>query len=239
MHGRWRVTDEGPKWKSGEPRWRGDPGKGGEKVEAEESLQSRGVSAMPPWLQHLSFSPYFPFPPAHTGPRCPTFWLPLSRKKEPAFCLDLPTSWTGLTSAWSPCTSKLRVMRLTRRRSPPNFMLLLEVFGKKQQGWEQQQKFMCFCSLSCNTKSGVGGTRDSGSLSPAQKLTSGEQKTCVRWVMPRCYLSKSLSQGNILLWPKNKTLKPGKPWVTEKRVGVGTHFYYVLSFIHSFIFQHK
>lgn len=45
--GRWRVADEGAEASPfGESRWRGDPGKGGER--GREVLQSRWVPAMAP-----------------------------------------------------------------------------------------------------------------------------------------------------------------------------------------------
>ena len=41
---------------------------------------------------------------------------------------------TGLTAACSSCTSELSMSRATRRRKPPNFMLLLESLARMQQG---------------------------------------------------------------------------------------------------------
>ena len=79
-----------------------------------------------------------------------------------------------------------------------------------------------------------GGARVCGSLSPAQKLTCPESHTpCIPWVMPHCYLSKSLSQGNTpssdwQIWLLNQE---SSEWL-RKKVNWDT-------FIHSFLFQHK
>lgn len=53
-----------------------------------------------------------------------------NKQNRTAFCLDSPNSFSGITEAWSSCTSGLRVMMVTRRRTPTTFMVLLEVCGK-------------------------------------------------------------------------------------------------------------
>lgn len=173
--GRWRVADEGAEGSPfGESRWRGDPGKGGEKVKAEaERFYSQGGSLQ--WLLDRNIFPSLlssPPAPTPTGPRWLTFWLPHTEKDRATFCMDLPRSFKGLTAAWSSCTSELRVTRVTRRRKPPKFMLLSEVFGKDAAGLRTAEIYPLLPpELGWNAK---GGARVCGSLSPAQKLTCPE-----------------------------------------------------------------
>lgn len=88
--------------------------------------------------------------------------------------LDSPNSCNGLTAAWSSCTTRLRVMRVPRRRRPPNFMLLLEVFSN-HAAWPRGLKF-----ISSTPWAGMRGWRKSMFCerpSPAQKLTLLETHT--------------------------------------------------------------
>lgn len=84
-----------------------------------------------------------------------------------AFCPDSPRSLNGLTAAWSSCTSELRVRSITRRRNPPNFMLLSEVFGKKAARLRTAEIYAP--PPTEPEHKARGGTRDEN-LSPAQKL---------------------------------------------------------------------
>lgn len=60
------------------------------------------------------------------------------------------------------------MIRITRRRKPANFIVLLEAFGKNAAGL--QTAAICALpptELKCKAR---GGTRNCGNLSPAQKL---------------------------------------------------------------------
>lgn len=172
MPGRWRLADEGAEreeWRRVQmevwPRVR--MGESGGK--RKEILQSRWVPGNNS-LTRMSFLLLFLplLPTAHTGLWCSTCWLPHPKKNGAAFCLDSPKNCNGLTAAWSSSTSRLRVIRNTRRRKPANFIVLLEAFGKNAAGL-QTAAIYAFppTELKCKAR---GGTRNCGNLSPAQKL---------------------------------------------------------------------
>lgn len=122
--------------------------------------------------------------------------------------------------------------------SPPtSWCCCKSVVKMQQQSWVQTaEKYSLLpTELKCKVKV---RTKDCGSQA-LPRLLFLQNIPCAPWVIPCCYLSKSLSQQDILLWLTNKTPKPGKTWVTEKGGGrwTLTFIMYFHSQIH-FLTQH-
>lgn len=128
-----RDAGEDGKWLMGQQKGRMESpvegrtqGKEGGRVEAEgERCCCQGGS----WTR-VSFLLAF-LPSSSCAPLSPLAHSPAPSCREPAASRpDLPRTRSGLTAAWSCWTSELRVMSITRRKKPPNFMLPSEVFSE-------------------------------------------------------------------------------------------------------------